>query len=363
MSGLKPGYNVIIGGQAGSESKGKLSAYLATARTPPDALVMAASPNAGHTMVLPDGTKKVSYHLPIACVVTDCPIFLGPSSLIHVQNFMAELHALDIDPSRVHIDPHAVCITAQALAMEEERSLTDIGSTMQGVGGARMAKMMRGADMAFVSQDPILQASGVNMEYNTSTLLARMLEQGGTVLCEMTQGFDLCLEHGIAPGRYVTSKLIVPAMALAEAGVPPHYLRNVYGVLRPYPIRVNNRTGTSGPYTGSEELTWQDVATACGYPGKVEQLAEITTTTKLLRRVFSFSWARFEHFVRVCAPTCLCLQFANYIDWSNYGATKEEDLSARTFAFIAELEATAGCAVQYVGTGPKHDEMIVRHLG
>ena len=72
--------NIVIGCQAGSEAKGKLSAFLADHTTVPlDFLYMTASPNAGHTVVI-DGCKFVTYHLPVASVVTTCPIVLGPAS-------------------------------------------------------------------------------------------------------------------------------------------------------------------------------------------------------------------------------------------------------------------------------------------
>ena len=61
-------FNIIIGGQAGSESKGRLSGWLCD-NYKPDLLVMTSSPNAGHTIVTAGGEKKVSYHLPVGAVM------------------------------------------------------------------------------------------------------------------------------------------------------------------------------------------------------------------------------------------------------------------------------------------------------
>ena len=59
---VKGSFNVVIGAQAGSEAKGKLSAYL-VGKFKPEVLTMASSPNAGHTVVVGD-RKLVTYHLP-----------------------------------------------------------------------------------------------------------------------------------------------------------------------------------------------------------------------------------------------------------------------------------------------------------
>ena len=348
-------FNIIMGGQAGSEAKGKASAFIAE-KFLPDLIFMASSPNAGHTVVMDpvggnQGKKFVTYHLPSAMVTCVSPVILGPSSLINPQKFMAELSQFpSVRIERVFVDRRAAIIGDDNIVGEKNRGLSDIGSTLQGVGTTRMSKMMRGAGVLFADSVGSLRSPTVD----TSTIINAKLDDGITVWCEMTQGFDLDLEHGIHP-RYCTSKMINPAMALAEAGVSPHLIGDIYGVIRPYPIRVSNRTGTSGPYAESKEITWEDVAKSCGAPSP---LGEITTTTKLPRRVFEFSWSRFEHFIRVCRPDFLILQFANYIDWSNYQKTRPEDLTPRTHKFIEELEKTAGCRVAYVGTGPNHSHMI-----
>lgn len=352
---MERGFNIVCGAQAGSEAKGKLSAFIAQEKKGPDLICMASSPNAGHTYV--DGDKKyVTYHLPAASVVTDCPIVLGPSSLINAPKFVQEIEALNIDPQRLYVSHRATRITRSNMSNEVGGDLSDIGSTLQGVGHARCHKMQRDGKIKFV-EDQLGHEMGINF-VDTESMINDYLGSGARVLYEMTQGFDLCLEHGIHP-RYCTSKMITPAMAMAEAGVNPHFLSEIYGVLRPYPIRVNNRTGTSGPYTGAEEITWRQVAEACGYPGNHDTFGEYTTTTKLPRRVFTFSWERFRYFCTVCGPTRLCLQFANYIDWECFGETEWSKLPLAVRSFVQQLESEAGCPVTYVGTGPSNEQMVV----
>lgn len=347
-------FNIIIGGQAGSESKGKLSGWLCD-RDAPDLLVMTASPNAGHTIVTSDGVKHVSYHLPIGATMCDCPIVLTAASVINLEILAREIRDLGINPRRVIIDPRASIITDRHLQAEAEGKMSDIGSTLQGIGACRIEKLRRKRSAVLIGNVEVPDSIGVQVYHQeTSRIIDHFLGDYAKVLCESTQGFDLDLEHGIDP-VYCTSKMINPAMIMAEAGVSPKLVGTIFGVIRPYPIRVNNRTGTSGPYTGSEEISWQQVAEECGYTGDPALFGEITTTTKLPRRVFTFSWDRFQHFIRVCRPDSLCLQFANYVDWNVFRTMKITD---RVREFIRDLEIRGGVPVDFVGTGPEHQWMV-----
>lgn len=352
-------FNIVIGGQAGSEAKGKLSGWICY-HNPPNLLVMAASPNAGHTCYTPAGEKKVSYHLPVGMVNCNSPVCLGPSSLINPDKLRWEIDDLGIEPARIIVDPRASIIVPGNIRDEKERNLSDIGSTLQGIGTTRIAKMLRGEKVALVGDQKEYFERDLGVQVWPTNSLIQNAIRFGTVLCEMTQGFDLDLEHGI-DRRYCTSKMINPAMAMAEAGVPPQAVGNVWGVIRPFPIRVNNRTGTSGPYVEAKEITWGEVGRRCGHP-QPDTIAEVTTTTKLPRRVFEFCWSRFQKFVDVCHPTHLCLQFANYLDWSIYGTNRPYDLSqsAMVSAFVNELEMIGNVRVALVGTGPRHQQMVDR---
>ena len=352
-------FDIVIGAQAGSEAKGKLSGYLCATRDY-NLIAMASSPNAGHTVVTKSGEKKVSYHLPIGMVMCDCPVVLGPTSVFNLDNLEKEIIALGIDPRRITIDPRAALIHSHHIYIEKNNDLSDIGSTLQGIGECRRAKIARRNRVEFVGDGSreISNRLGVTIA-PTSPIISDVLGKGGRVLCESTQGFDLDLEHGIDP-VYCTSKMINPAMVMAEAGVSPREVGEIFGVFRPYPIRVNNRTGTSGPYAGSPEITWDEVASRCGYPSPSANLAEITTTTKLPRRVFEFCDTRFAKFIQVCRPTSLCLQFANYIDWGMYEVDSVKEFRGIVRMYIDDIESIYGVPVKFIGTGPAHQHMIER---
>lgn len=349
--------NVVMGGQAGSEAKGKLSAFLVK-KFDVNIVAGCLSPNAGHTAVI-GGKKYVSHHIPIGSMGAiardgDITIVLGAASVINPELLLEEIERLGIPYTSVIIDPRAIIIT-KWMVREEERNLVHIGSTAQGVGEARKAKLMRvDTQIRANSIRWPLGMSVLDTEFHLNTQLAR----GETVLYEMGQGFDLCLDHGIDP-IYCTSRTINPATAFGESGVSLRYMGDVYGVIRPYPIRVNNRTGSSGPYAGAKEITWGEVGKRSGNP---DFAGEVTTTTKLPRRVFEFSWSRYLKFIRVCDPTHLCLPFADYLNYQDRGATRWSQLSAETRDFVSLLNDMAGRrVVRYIGTGPEDDNMVDLH--
>lgn len=348
---IKGAFNVVCGGNAGSESKGKIGAYLME-KFKPEIITMASSPNSGHTVVM-GGRKYVTYHLPVSWIGNrEALICLGPTSLIHLPTLLKEIEELGIPKKQLYIHPRAVMIRDHYRMVERQEGLLKIGSTNQGVGVARREKIMRVDDITYAKD----VAELTPYLADTVDLINYHIRRHFTVLCEMTQGFDLCLEHGIDP-HYCTSKIINPAMAMAEAGVSLSSLGDVYGVIRPYPIRVNNRDGSSGPYAEAEEITWDMVAERSGTPGN---MTELTTTTKLPRRVFEFSWERYKKFVQICGPDHICLQFANYLDHAVFKKKKEKDLTMPVLSFISKLEKECGVPIDYIGTGPDHEDMIDR---
>lgn len=334
-------FNILFGGQAGSESKGLIGLFLAN-KFKPDLIVQAASPNAGHTVHL-NGVKKVGYQLPVSALANGgIDVALGPTSVINPTTFMKELEYMKV--GRVMIHPRAAIIKGSHIREEQDQGLLKIGSTNSGIGPCRAEKIMRSEDVVF-AKDVVEFKDFI---WDTVKEVNQRLIRGRMVLCEMTQGFDLDLEHGIHP-RYCTSKMINPAMAMAEAGVSPHLCGHIYAVVRPYPIRVNNREGSSGPYADAKEISFDIIKERCGCPF---DLQEITTTTHLPRRVFEFSRERIKHMWRVCRPDFLAMTFANYVNWADYQCTTFSSLSQKTRDYVAMVQSVVGGAapVAYIGT-------------
>lgn len=345
--------NIVYGGQAGSESKGKQAAFLAD-KFDIHYFAGCLSPNAGHT-VIGDNKKVVTHHIPVGVVgsrdITKSGVFIGPAAIINPAVLLDELGTLQgLGLRKLVIDARATIIQPHHIK-SEEKTMMKIGSTTQGVGEARADRIMRRGLRA--GDSATLNERGLVVP-NVGHLIRELLDYGETVLYEMGQGFDLGIDHGISP-IYCTSRNCTPMQALADMGIPPKYLGDVYAVIRSYPIRVNNRTGSSGPYP-SKEITWEEIRRRCKAP---HDLTEMTTTTKLVRRVFEFSMDRIREMVEVCDPTYLCLQFVNYLDWGIYGENKFlAELPPRINNFIQRLETETNKPTAYLGTSGDHKGMI-----
>jgi adenylosuccinate synthase len=355
--------NIVIDGQAGSCGKGKTAAYLAL-RHKPHAVVACFGPNAGHTVLLPDGRKFVFRHLPAGSVHQDAAIYIGAAASIDIFVLRDEIGQIESNGievrDRLHIHPRAVVITDEDKDLER-LSLQGIASTMKGVGAAQARKVMRSARLA---QDETVLAQYVNRWQGNPVL--DEIEHGRSVLVETSQGFDLCINHGIDYPR-CTSRQINAAQALADLGLPPGAVGDVYGVIRPYPIRVGNITegdsvvGFSGPYADAQELMWDQVARSAGMPlSEFDALLqqEKTTVTGRLRRVFTFSWKRFRAFCCANRPTQIVLNFADQISWSNREARDFAGLSERTRSFIDALDNCAEAPTRLIGVGPRNDQVV-----
>lgn len=338
-------FNIIIGGQAGSEAKGKLSSYLVRKFDWIDIVAGSFGPNAGHTAWV-GGKKYVSHHFPVGAAGTDKVVIVGPEAVIRPIEFWEEANELEL--TRVLVDRNAA-VVGRGDEKEGEERLKYGRGTGRGVSNARARKIRREGNIV-----ENMLTRGKFTIVDTGMVMRHHLRRGGTVLYEMTQGFDLCIDHGIEHA-YSTSRIINPMMALAEMGVPVEYLGDVYGVIRPYPIRINSGEGYSGPYGEAKEITWAEVAERCGAK---QDITEITTTTKRVRRVFEFSHKRFARFLDICDPNFICLNFANYIDWKVYGKERYEDLTDPVLEWTNRLVNMHGITYSQIGTGPGDSAMI-----
>src|SRR5690606_5506427 len=79
---------VVLGGQAGSEGKGKIAGYLAKEF---GASVANFMPNAGHTWVGDDGRKVMVQQLPQAVVNKDALLFISAGSALEPDLLFDEI--------------------------------------------------------------------------------------------------------------------------------------------------------------------------------------------------------------------------------------------------------------------------------
>ena len=298
--------SIVVGGQFGSEGKGKVALEIARRSCEPVAVIRVGGPNSGHTAYDRTGRKHVLRQLPAGCVDRDVDVVLPAGSYIDVDVLKSEIERLDYPRKRIRISGHARVITDHHKQWEAEAGLAGaIGSTGSGVGAAVMASVARGA--ANFKLENFEAADHPDLEpyiCDASDELRHRLDDGYRVIVEGTQGFGLSLlEGGYWPKA--TSRSTTAAGALAEAGLSPTDVDDVTMVIRSFPIRV---AGNSGPLP--RETTWDYIAQKAGRP---DDLREYTTVTKRLRRVGHLDPDLVRRALAVNRPTRLVLNHLDYI--------------------------------------------------
>ena len=365
--------NMIVDLQFGSTGKGLLAGFLAK-RTEPDVVASAWMPNAGHTFIDRAGNRHVHTMLPNGIVSPCCEaVLLGPGSVINLESLCREMQARSEDGTlktgvMVIVHPAAVPIHNEYIHWEEEY-LCKNGSTRKGSGAAQIARIRRAVDQPTTIGQLLTEYSeghlddGYIAEYpGLRELYEKWL--GQVVFCrhdmydnclqsaqrlqiEGAQGYSLSVYHGEYP--YTTSRDVTPAQIAADVALPLCRIKEmrVYGCARTFPIRVNNREGYSGPgYKDQRELDWGDVG--------VEP--ELTTVTRLPRRIFTFSFEQIREAAWRCGVHSIFLNFANYLqDRPLSPGFYGPDLSR----LIHNIEIEAA-PVRWLGWGPGEGDVETR---
>ena len=336
---------VLVGGQYGSEGKGAVSAFIANDY---DVHVRVGSPNAGHTFYW-NHAKHVMQSIPCGWINPDAKIIIGRGALLNMKQLMKELvHILHYYPDfldRLYIDENAGVLDEKFHEMEggtEGEMHRRIGSTGEGVGPARMARIARDPEQFRLFKD-VAEEYGLQkcMTKDTPHFIACMQDAGMDILIEGTQGSALSLLHSHWP--YCTSIDTNAAGIISEVGIAPSRVTNVLMVCRTYPIRV---AGNSGPM--KNEITWEELGQRLGK----DVTPEKTTVTKKVRRIAEWDDDLFHTSCVLNAPTEIALTFADYIDPYIADSTDKNrimsSLPLAKFMHEHDIEHT----LKYIGTGP-----------
>jgi adenylosuccinate synthase len=332
--------SIVVGGQFGSEGKGKVALEIVRRDPTVAAAVRVGGTNSGQTAVAVGGQTYALCQLPAAAVDRSIKVILPPGSYIDPEIFLDEVSSLGLGPSQVTISPMARIITSEHKAWEREADLNrSIGSTQSGTGGAVMAMTARDAP----SHPPSVHAGEIPAleDYlnDTGLELRRLLCADRRVVIEGTQGFGLSLLQG---GYWpkATSRDTTAAGFLAEAGLSPLDVDDVTLVIRCHPIRVS---GASGPLTG--ETTWEQIAAEARI---ATDISELTTVTKKVRRVGRFDPEIVRRAIQANRPTRIVLNHLDYVD----ARVREGSMTAKAAAFVEQVEAGIGQEIGWLGVGP-----------
>jgi adenylosuccinate synthase len=333
--------SIVVGGQFGSEGKGKVSLELVRRSQSwnfPTTVVRVGGPNSGHTAYDRSGKKWALRQMPAGCVDRDVDVVFPSGSYIDVPLLLKEIEQLNYPTERIFISKWARIITAEHKAWESDAGLVGaIGSTGSGVGGAVMASVAREAsNFPIRSLDADHSSPLQDFVCDTSDFMRRRLQLNCRVIIEGTQGFGLSLlEGGLWPKA--TARSTTASAALAEAGLSPMDVDDVTVVLRTFPIRV---AGNSGKLP--KETTWERVATSAG---DARDLREYTTVTNKLRRVGEFDAEIVRRAISVNNPSRLVLNHLDYVG----SADQVGQAASKVELFVADVEQQISQRIDWYG--------------
>jgi adenylosuccinate synthase len=328
--------SVVVGGQFGSEGKGKVAQYWATQRDVA-AVVRVGGSNSGHTGYASGGRRFVLRHLPTASLLPRVQCVLGPGTYLDLNVLLREIEITGLAADRLWIDERAVIVSESDQREERDTGLPErIGSTGTGTGAAVVRRIRRGDDVVLARDVDKLRPYVAD----TSALLRELLDRGDRVIVEGTQGFGLSVLHS-PYYPFATSRDTTAAGALAEAGLSPLDVDEVVLVIRAFPIRVG---GHSGPLP--RELDWAAVTAASHAQTALE---EFTSVTGRLRRVAEFDADIVRRAILVNRPTSIVMNHVDYVDAHSVAA---ESLTEPVRSFLANVERQLDASVDVVGLGP-----------
>lgn len=338
---------IVVGGQFGSEGKGKVVALTAAEIDLPF-VVRCGGPNSGHTTSV-HGVEKVLRQLPAAAGHDRAMLFIAAGCAVDEDVLLRELDECEIPQERITVDRRAVLVTDWD--RENEAALTgEIGSTGSGTGSALIRRMGRTKDVQLAdSSRRLRERTRVD---DVAPILHDALDAGEQVVIEGTQGFGLSLLHG-AEYPYVTARDTTAAGFAMEVGLSPRQIDEIVMVIRTFPIRVG---GHSGPLP--DEISWEEIQRISGAN---EVFPEYTSVTRRLRRVGKFGLELVRRACQYNRPTSLAVMGLDRLNYCDHTINDPSKLSTISVKFLDSLRDDLDLPIQWVGTGFMTSDAIRLH--
>lgn len=344
---------VVVGGQYGSEGKGKVAAFI-TQQEQVDICIRCGGPNSGHSFVDSDGTTKLLRQLPTGFIRSEARLLIAAGALINPKILKTELDQLGVNVRRVGVDQNAMVIEDADEQNEKRLRLRErLSSTLCGVGSAVARRVLRSDDVRLAKNAASQYTWLKRLLTDVSTEANAALDAGRKVLVEGTQGFGLSVYHS-EYYPHCTSRDTTASGFLSEVGLSPRMATEIVLVLRTFPIRVAGQQ--AGPL---DETTWEQIQRNSHYPYPI---AERTSVTGNIRRVGQFDWTLAKRAVRVNRPTTLAINGLDYLDYDNFGLTCANLLSRKAKEFIRRLEEDLAAPASFLGVGPSLHNTIHRRV-
>lgn len=376
---------MVVDLQFGSTGKGQIAGTVGR-KWEPDTVVCANGPNAGHTYKWTEAGRDPSdlerlntvVHTvtPVTSILPSVRnILLGPGAVIDINRLVEEIDAAPnlLHNKRLIIHPNASIVTQDH--RDREKNFVGIGSTMKGTAEAVIEKMRRLPRASIIAknwashlENESILGQNFHIHVNEDAY-AQALDSSERLLVEGAQGASLSMHSRFYP--HTTSRDVSINQIWADCRLPARTQSQrwanmgevqIIGVCRTYPIRVANRYNenrdrigySGGCYPDQQEIQWSEIG----------REPELTTVTKLPRRLFTFSTQQILESCRYNGPTSIALTFCDYLSSHNadhpkipegmmpYPVGPGEKLSPDVYHMIKRIEAAAGCPVDFLSFGP-----------
>ncbi len=328
---------VIVGGQFGSEGKGKVATLEAHQMAKPF-LVRCGGPNSGHTTFV-RGRDVILRQLPSGANIGGATLIVAAGAVIDEKILVEETHLCGVSRDRLIVDPRAVLVE-ECDRISEQSIATTIGSTASGTGYAAIRRILRSGDVRLAcNSEEIARVATVR---KVAPILQDAIDQGESVIIEGTQGFGLSLLHGDGY-PFVTSKDTTASAFVMEAGLSPRDVTDIILVVRTFPIRV---AGMSGDLPN--EIDWNRIREISGAS---QTEPEFTSVTRRLRRVGMFDMEMVVSACRYNKPTSIAVMGLDRLDHSIRGCNTPKSLTQSPSQFLESLIEHTGIPISWCGTG------------
>jgi len=422
---------VIIGAQWGDEGKGKVVDLLA------DRFDIVSryqgGHNAGHSVYVGDKAFVLRL-LPSGIIHPDKICVLGNGMVIDPKAFFEEVDqirekGIEVIPERLKVSSRAHLIMPYHRALdhtsEERLGNEKIGTTLRGIGPAyedkagrrgirvsdalspeilklRIERNLEEANRIIVlfGQQP-LRSDEILAEISplverlrpfvceTSHFLAEARKENKKILLEGAQATLLDVDHGTYP--YVTSSNPTAGGASVGAGIPPHHITGVLGIVRTYATRVGEGPFPTEMLNGESPIAhlirergneygsvtkrprrcgWFD-AVATRYASELNGFDSIALT-KLdvldeldevkvcvgyrINGVRVDTFPAVSHELRLIEPI-----YETLPGWKSptVGVTEYEALPENARKYVEYLSRSVGVEIGLISTGPERDQTII----
>lgn len=418
---------MVIGAQWGDEGKGKIVDYLAAKA---DAVVRSqGGNNAGHTVVI-DGKAYPLRLMPSGIMYPGTVCVIGTGVVIDPKSLIEEMRRLEsegVDARHLQISTRAHVVFPYHIRLDEaeeaSKGAMKIGTTKNGIGpcyadkinriGIRIADLMD--EKVFAEKlkynverknlllEKLYGAEGFDYEQmlkdylgyaeilrpyvkDTNYTVQKLVREGKRVLFEGAQASMLDCDNGTYP--FVTSSHPTAGGACIGAGIGPHFMENIFGVVKaystrvgqgPFPTEQKNDIGDTirkiaheyGTVTGrARRVGWLD-ARAVRYAAELNSFDYIAVTRldvlDTMKEIKVCTGYEYEGKILEEYPADLNLLekvtpvYTTFAGWQQdiTAIRRYEDLPKNAIAYLEGISKLIGVPVGIVSVGPSREQTIV----